>query len=160
MASFQSQISKDAVVISFVKLVADRLSCNAVYEFPGELTTHGKAGVLTFFYKDHQATTLERIVSNSKQLVKEINGTVENFELLLGGGIIGVSAAIDEENYIDTMIITPVVMIMAFIFVMIYYESLHAGWLMVLPMLFTEVVLWVENLIGFFSFGTVSEINF
>ena len=61
------------------------------------------------------------------------------------------SAAIDEENYIDTMIITPVVMIMAFIFVMIYYESLHAGWLMVLPMLYATILTY--GYMGFMIIG-------
>jgi predicted RND superfamily exporter protein len=115
------------------------------------MNPQGTDAVLAFFYKDHQATTLERIVTNSKKLVKEINGTVENFELLLGGGIIGVSAAIDEENFVDTMIITPVVMIMAFIFVMIYYESLHAGWLMVLPMLYATILTY--GYMGFMNIG-------
>jgi len=38
------------------------------------------------------------------------------------------------------MLITPIVMLMAFIFVMIYYESLHAGWLMILPMLYATIL--------------------
>ena len=115
------------------------------------MNPQGTDAVMSFFYKDHQATTLKRIVNNSKEFVKEINGTVENFELLLGGGIIGVSAAIDEENFVDTMIITPVVMIMAFIFVMFYYESLHAGWLMVLPMLYATILTY--GYMGFMNIG-------
>jgi len=115
------------------------------------MNPQGTDAVLSFFYKDHQATTLKRIVTNSKEFVKEINGSVENFELLLGGGIIGVSAAIDEENFVDTMIITPVVMIMAFIFVMFYYESLHAGWLMVLPMLYATILTY--GYMGFMNIG-------
>jgi len=72
MASFQSQSSKDAVVISFVKLVADRLSCNAVYEFPGELTTHGKAGVLTFFYNWRylkRVFRVKKVTANEEEFV-------------------------------------------------------------------------------------------
>jgi len=38
------------------------------------------------------------------------------------------------------MIIIPAVMILAFVLVMVYYSSLHAGWLMVLPMLFATVM--------------------
>jgi len=47
------------------------------------MNPQGTDAVMSFFYKDHQATTLKRIVNNSKEFVKEINGTVENFELLL-----------------------------------------------------------------------------
>jgi len=115
------------------------------------MNPEGTDAVLSFFYKDHQATTLKRVVSNSKEFIKGINGTVENFELLLGGGIIGVSAAIDEENFHDTMIITPIVMLMAFIFVMIYYESLHAGWLMILPMLYATILTY--GYMGFMNIG-------
>jgi len=115
------------------------------------MNPEGTDAVLAFFYKDHQATTLKRVVSNSKEFIKGINGTVENFELLLGGGIIGVSAAIDEENFHDTMIITPIVMFMAFIFVMIYYESLHAGWLMILPMLYATILTY--GYMGFMNIG-------
>jgi predicted RND superfamily exporter protein len=115
------------------------------------MNPEGTDAVLSFFYKDHQATTLKRVVENSKEFIKGINGTVENFELLLGGGIIGVSAAIDEENFHDTMIITPIVMLMAFIFVMIYYESLHAGWLMILPMLYATILTY--GYMGFMNIG-------
>jgi uncharacterized protein len=115
------------------------------------MNPEGTDAVLAFFYKDHQATTLKRVVDNSKEFIKGINGTVENFELLLGGGIIGVSAAIDEENFHDTMLITPIVMLMAFIFVMIYYESLHAGWLMILPMLYATILTY--GYMGFMNIG-------
>jgi len=115
------------------------------------MNPEGTDAVLSFFYKDHQATTLKRVVTNSKEFIKGINGTVENFELLLGGGIIGVSAAIDEENFHDTMLITPIVMLMAFIFVMIYYESLHAGWLMILPMLYATILTY--GYMGFMNIG-------
>jgi len=115
------------------------------------MNPEGTDAVLAFFYKDHQATTLKRVVENSKEFIKGINGSVENFELLLGGGIIGVSAAIDEENFHDTMLITPIVMLMAFIFVMIYYESLHAGWLMILPMLYATILTY--GYMGFMNIG-------
>ncbi len=115
------------------------------------MNPEGTDAVLAFFYKDHQATTLKRVVDNSKEFIKGINGTVENFELLLGGGIIGVSAAIDEENFHDTMLITPIVMLMAFVFVMIYYESLHAGWLMILPMLYATILTY--GYMGFMNIG-------
>jgi predicted RND superfamily exporter protein len=115
------------------------------------MNPEGTDAVLSFFYKDHQATTLKRVVENSKEFIKGINGTVENVELFLGGGIIGVSAAIDEENFHDTMIITPIVMLMAFIFVMIYYESLHAGWLMILPMLYATILTY--GYMGFMNIG-------
>lgn len=115
------------------------------------MNPQGTDAVITFFYKDHQAATLERIVANSNQLISEMKGKVEGLDILLGGGIIGVSAAIDEENFIDTMKITPIVMLMAFLFVMMYYESLHAGWLMVLPMLYATILTY--GYMGFMNIG-------
>ena len=56
------------------------------------------------------------------------------------GGIIGVTAAANQALHKDHMIIIPAVMLLAFCLVMLYYQSLHAGWLMVLPMLFSTVM--------------------
>jgi predicted RND superfamily exporter protein len=115
------------------------------------MNPQGTDAVMTFFYKDHQAETLERVVTNADQIIGSMKGKVEGLEILMGGGVVGVNAAIDEENFVDTMIITPIVMIMAFLFVMVYYESLHAGWLMVLPMLYATVLTY--GYMGFMNIG-------
>ena len=63
---------------------------------------------MVFFYKDHQADTINRVVALAEAGIKQI--------------------------------VIPAVMILAFALVMLYYQSWHAGWLMVLPMLFATVM--------------------
>jgi predicted RND superfamily exporter protein len=93
---------------------------------------------LVFYYKDHQASTLERAIGMARSAAAK--AAVPGLSIHLAGGIVGVNAAIDEANYHDTLLITPLVMLMAFLFVRFYYGSSHAGWLMVLPMIFATVL--------------------
>jgi uncharacterized protein len=95
---------------------------------------------MVFFYKDHQAGTIHRAIGMAKDSIVRIGNRIKGFSITPGGGIVGVNAAIDEANYHDTLLITPLVMLMAFIFVMFYYGSLHAGWLMVLPMMYATIL--------------------
>jgi predicted RND superfamily exporter protein len=57
-----------------------------------------------------------------------------------GGGIVGVTAAANEALHHDHLLMVPLVMLVAFLLVTSYYQSLHAGWLMVLPMLFATAM--------------------
>jgi uncharacterized protein len=95
---------------------------------------------MVFFYKDHQAETITRVVALAESGIKEIEAQVPGLHIELGGGIIGVTAAGNQALHQDHMIIIPAVMLLAFALVMIYYQSLHAGWLMVLPMLFATLM--------------------
>lgn len=95
---------------------------------------------MVFYYKDHQADTINRIVALAEEGIKLIEKDVPGLHIELGGGIIGVTAAGNQALHTDHMIIIPAVMILAFLIVMIYYSSLHAGWLMILPMLFSTLM--------------------
>ncbi|PKO31640.1 MAG: transporter [Betaproteobacteria bacterium HGW-Betaproteobacteria-7] len=95
---------------------------------------------MVFYYKDHQAETINRVVALAEQGIRQIEAEVPGLHIELGGGIIGVTAAGNQALHTDHMIIIPAVMILAFVLVMVYYSSLHAGWLMVLPMLFATVM--------------------
>jgi len=95
---------------------------------------------MVFYYKDHQAETINRIVTLAEDGIKRIETGVPGLHIELGGGIIGVTAAGNQALHTDHMIIIPAVMLLAFLIVMIYYSSLHAGWLMVLPMLFSTLM--------------------
>ncbi|NMF97957.1 MMPL family transporter [Aromatoleum toluolicum] len=94
---------------------------------------------LVFYYKDKQADTIRRAVQVAEQGIAKV-GAVEGFELRLGGGAIGVNAAINDAVDDDNRLIVPLVLALAFVFVTLSYGSLHAGWLMVLPMLFATVM--------------------
>ena len=95
---------------------------------------------MVFYYKDHQADTIRRMVAMAEAGIKQIEAEVPGLHIELGGGIIGVTAAANQALHTDHMIIIPSVMLLAFLLVMAYYQSLHAGWLMVLPMLFATVM--------------------
>lgn len=95
---------------------------------------------IVFYYKDHQADTIKRIVALAEESIAKIEKQVPGLHLQLGGGIIGVTAAGNQALHADHMLIIPMVMLMAFVLVMAYYQSLHAGWLMVLPMLFATLM--------------------
>ena len=95
---------------------------------------------MVFYYKDHQAETIRRVVALAEEGIKQVEKDVPGLHIELGGGIIGVTAAGNQALHTDHMIIIPAVMILAFLLVMAYYQSLHAGWLMVLPMLFATLM--------------------
>jgi predicted RND superfamily exporter protein len=95
---------------------------------------------IVFYYKDHQAETVNRIVKLAEEGLARINAETPGLHIELGGGIIGVTAAGNQALHTDHMIIIPAVMLLAFVLVMVYYSSLHAGWLMVLPMLFSTLM--------------------
>ena len=95
---------------------------------------------MVFYYKDHKAETIERIVALAEEGIKKVDAEVPGLHIELGGGIIGVTAAGNQALHKDHMIIIPSVMALAFLIVTIYYSSLHAGWLMILPMLFSTLM--------------------
>jgi len=95
---------------------------------------------MVFFYKDHSADTINRAVALATEAGRKIAASVSGLTIEPGGGIVGVTAAANEALHTDHMILIPTVMALAFLLVMAYYQSLHAGWLMVLPMLFATVM--------------------
>ncbi|MCB1889194.1 MAG: MMPL family transporter [Rhodocyclaceae bacterium] len=95
---------------------------------------------IVFYYKDHQADTIQRVVALAEEGIAQLRAELPDVEISLGGGIIGVTAAVNQSLHEDHLIIIPAVMILAFALVMVYYSSLHAGWLMVLPMLFATLM--------------------
>lgn len=96
--------------------------------------------LMVFFYKDSQAATINRAVALAERAAKEAAEGVPGLTFELGGGIVGVTAAANDALHHDHMLLVPLVMGLAFLLVTLYYQSLHAGWLMVLPMLFATVM--------------------
>lgn len=106
---------------------------------------------LVFYYKDHQAETITRALALAQEAALIATSGVSDLSFEPGGGIVGVSAAANEALHSDHMIMVPLVMAAAFVLVMLYYQSLHAGWLMVLPMLFATVMTYAY--MGFNGIG-------
>ena len=103
------------------------------------LNSDGTDANMVFFYKDHQAETIQRAVTLAKEAIAATAG-VKDLQILLGGGVIGVNAAINDAVFEDNRLVVPLVLCLSFLFVMVFYGSLHAGWLMVLPMLFATIM--------------------
>jgi len=98
------------------------------------------AADIVLFYKDHRASTVTRAADMAEKAIADIAPTVPGLSIQAGGGIIGVTAAANEALHRDHLVVIPLVMASAFLLVAMYYRSLHAGWLMVLPMLFSTTL--------------------
>jgi predicted RND superfamily exporter protein len=94
---------------------------------------------LVFFYKDHKGETLRRAIHMAKEWIEDPANQVEGLEVRLAGGPIGVTAAINEAAFESNIVIIPAAMALIFLFVTLFYWSLHAGWLMFLVMTFCTV---------------------
>lgn len=94
---------------------------------------------LVFFYKDHKGETLRRAIHMAKEWIEDPANQVEGLEVRLAGGPIGVTAAINEAAFESNMVIIPAAMALIFLFVTLFYWSIHAGWLMFLVMTFCTV---------------------
>jgi len=93
-----------------------------------------------FYYKDHRAVTIDRAMDQARRSIAAIIPGVKGLSMELAGGIIGVTAATNRAIDRDNLVIVPLVMLIAFLLVTVYYRSLHAGVLMVVPMLFSTVL--------------------
>lgn len=104
------------------------------------LTPDNRTAALVFYYKDHQADTVKNALDWAKAGIKELKKEFPGVEFKLAGGLVGVNAAINESLHDDHVKVVPLVMLIAFALVAVYYSSLHAGWLMIMPMLFSTAL--------------------
>ena len=65
---------------------------------------------------------------------------VEGFQLRLAGGLVGVTAAINEAAFETNLLVIPLVLLLILAFVTAFYWSFHAGWLMMLAMSFATTL--------------------
>lgn len=101
------------------------------------ITPNESEANVVFYYKDHQASTINRAVAMALEGKKMVEADVPGLHVDLAGGIVGVTAAANQALHRDHLIIIPTVLLLSFVLVAVYYQSLHAGWLMIFPMLFT-----------------------
>ncbi len=101
--------------------------------------TDDQTANLVFFYKDHKGETLRRAIHMAKEWIDDPANQVEGLEIRLAGGPIGVTAAINEAAFQSNIVIIPAAMALIFLFVTLFYWSLHAGWLMFMVMTFCTV---------------------
>lgn len=106
---------------------------------------------MVFYYKDHQGETIRRATHMVKSWIAENGDAVEGLSFHLAGGIIGVTAAINEAVFTTNAIVIPSVLALIFLFVTFFYGSLHAGWLMFLAMSFATILSY--GYMGFMNIG-------
>ena len=95
---------------------------------------------LVFFYKDHKGETIRRAIHQAKSWIEGAGKELKGVQLLLAGGPIGVTAAINEAAFETNLVVIPLVLLLIFAFVTCFYFSLHAGWLMLLAMSFATTL--------------------
>ncbi len=100
------------------------------------IDTDQQSANMVFYYKDHKGSTIRRAIHMVKQWVAETGSKVDGLSIHLAGGLIGVTAAINEASYSTNMLIIPLVLGLIFVFVTLFYGSLHAGLLMMSSMAF------------------------
>lgn len=110
---------------------------NALKEY---ITPEEDAANVVFYLKDHQGDTIRHTFDLIKQWQASPAAQVEGFHLHLAGGLIGVTAAINEEVVSSNNKVLPAVLGFVFLSVLVFYRSLHAGLLMLLTMLFATVL--------------------
>ncbi len=98
--------------------------------------TDDRTANLVFFYKDHQAGTIRRAIHMATEWIRDPRNRVDGLEFRMAGGLVGVTAAMNESAYESNMLIIPLVMALIFVFVAGFYWSLHAGLIMFLVMAF------------------------
>ena len=76
----------------------------------------------------------------AKEWSKSAAAQIEGLELHLAGGLIGVTAAVNEASYQTNIVVIPLVFLLILAFVTAFYWSVHAGWLMLLAMGFATTL--------------------
>ncbi len=111
---------------------------------PGALNefndTDDRIANLVFYYKDRQGETIRRAIHMAKTWIAEHGNEVEGLTIRLAGGTLGVAAAMNESAFETNIIVLPLVFILIFAFVMVFYTSWHAGLMMLLTMLFATTL--------------------
>lgn len=95
---------------------------------------------IVFYYKDHKGETIRRAIYMAKEWSKSAAAQIEGLELHLAGGLIGVTAAVNEASYQTNIVVIPLVFLLILAFVTAFYWSVHAGWLMLLAMGFATTL--------------------
>ncbi len=95
---------------------------------------------MVFYYKDHKGETIRRAIHMVKEWSKSGIAQIEGFSLELAGGVIGVTAAINEAAYETNVLVIPLVFLLILVFVTVFYWSIHAGWLILLAMSFATTL--------------------
>ena len=102
--------------------------------------TDDRIANLVFYYKDRQGETIRRAMHMAKQWIAEHGEEVPGLTIRLAGGTLGVAASMNESAFETNLVVLPLVFLLIFAFVMVFYTSWHAGLMMLMAMLFATVL--------------------
>ncbi len=128
--------TRESTGLMFMYMMSSPIA-GALLEF---LDTDEQNANMVFYYKDHKGETIRRAIHMAKQWTESAAAQVEGLTIKLAGGLIGVTAAINEAAYETNIIVIPLVFLLILLFVTVFYWSLHAGWLMLLAMSFATTL--------------------
>jgi len=108
---------------------------------------------IKFDFKDHKSTTVDLAVEKTKEFFDKYK--FENIKFYYAGGDIGVLYAIND--IIKKTIVPNVLFIslLIFLYVSFIYHSFVAGWILLLPLIFSNLI--VFSLFGFFRTPITTE---
>lgn len=134
-----SQIPEDAQYVGglmFTYMMSNPIP-GALNEF---VDTDERVANLVFYYKDHQGETIRRAIHTARQWIAENEGKVEGLKIRLAGGTIGVTASMNEAAYETNLWVLPLVFLLIFAMVTVFYGSLSAGMMMFMAMMFATTL--------------------
>jgi predicted RND superfamily exporter protein len=105
---------------------------------------------LAFFYKDHRAETVERALATAREGARMVAAMDKGVSIDLAGGVLGVTAAVNHDIFIDNLKVIPMVFVLICGLVGLAYRSVNAGLMMAaamaLPTTFTYAALVVAGI--------------
>jgi len=104
---------------------------------------------VTFYCKNHQGDTVARIVSKAREFVEK--NPSDKIDFRLAGGLIGVTAAANEEILKNDILMNLLGFGTIFIIVVFTYRSFVAALLMMIPLFLANGV--INAYLGFRNFG-------
>ncbi|MGH7803765.1 MAG: MMPL family transporter, partial [Candidatus Binatia bacterium] len=104
---------------------------------------------VTFFCRNHQGDTVKRIIERCRTFIEE--NPHDKVDLRLAGGLIGVTAAANEEILKNDLLMNLLGFGTIFVIVVFTYRSFVAAFLMMLPLLLANGV--VNAYLGYRNFG-------
>ena len=108
---------------------------------------------IKFDFKDHKATTVKRAIEKTKEFFNK--NKFGNIRFSYAGGDIGILYAIND--IIKKTIIPNIILIslMIFLYVSFVYRSFVAGWILLLPLVLSNVI--VFSMFGFLGTSITTE---
>ena len=95
---------------------------------------------LVFLADNYRDETVQRLVQRAEAWADTPAAQVDGLELQLAGGVVGVTAAINQELRASNWRILPAVLGFVFVSVLLFYRSVHAACLMLMTMLLATVL--------------------